>query len=192
MAGVLLATAGLYAQGFSTKIGQHVGEVKQLQVSTEFSGAVGKTVTDAQGTHFYIGRSVVTEPQVYPPKYWGEFLLYYIGSRVGVTVTATNQGPRQTAKLLIRTEAYVLNTDGSNGAQLKPPADIEVIISRGETKTIDASFVVPYTSDLTSGLDRFVVKVMHPNSGGGPGNPEPATILVSEGIFCPPGFGGTK
>ena len=105
---------------------------------------------------------------------------------VGITVTITNRGPRRTAKLRIRTEAYVLRTDGTNGPELTEPREIDIEVARGQTVVIDASFTVPYSPLLDSGLDRFLVKVSHPNEGGGPGNEDPALIMVGEGVFCPP------
>jgi len=179
---VLVTGTAVLAQG------QHVGEVKQLAVDISFYNSAGRTVTDAQGTQFcfYEGNDCYREPQVYPAQYWGTFPLYFIDSRVGVTITVTNNGPRQTVKLRVKTEAYILLTDGTNSDQLMAPQTTEFTVNRGETKTIDASFVVPYTPNTTSGLDRFIVKVLHVNEGGGPGNAEPALIMTKEGIFCPP------
>ena len=48
------------------------------------------------------------------------------------------------------------------------------------------SFKAEYNPGAESGLDRFLVKVLHMNEGGGPGNAEPALIMIKEGVFCPP------
>ena len=42
---------------------------------------------------------------------------------------------------------------------------------------------------MDSGPDRFIVKVLHVNEGGGMGNEEPGLMLSKEGLFCPPEFG---
>ena len=168
--------------------GNHLGEQKMLDVDIQFLNPSGKTITGADGVFYHFGGYKIHENKVYPPEYWGEFPLYFFGQRVGLNVTVKNKGPRAKAKVRIKTEAYCLLTDGSSGAMLCEPQIISVEIARGETKTIDASFVTRYTPAAESGLDRFLIKVMHVNEGGGPGNEEPGLIMVREGIFCPPEY----
>lgn len=170
----------------STKAGKHKGEQKQLDVDISFSGSSGTTVTDSEDITFSFWGYSYSQDKVYPKEYWGSYPLYFFGDKVGVTVKVTNNGPRRRAKLRIKTEAYVLKTDGSNGAALTEPSSREITVRRGETRTIDASFTADAPDATTSGLDRFIVKVLHPNEGGGPGNEEPALIFSKEGIFCPP------
>ncbi len=171
-----------------SKQGKHIGEQKMLDVVIEFSNSFGKTVTNADGVFYHFSGYVSRENKVYPSQYWGEFPLYFFGTKTGITVTITNKGPQAKAKLRIKTESYVLNTDGSSGIALMEPKVIDLEIPRGETKTIDASFVVEYIPGADSGLDRFLVKVLHMNKGGGKGNMEPALIMSKEGIFCPPEY----
>ena len=178
----------LAAQGVFAANGEHKGEQKQLEVEITFTDEAGETVTDETGTYYKANGIVRHEDKVYPSEYWGTFPLYYFGQEVGITVTVRNNGPRAKAKILIRTEAYLLKTDGSSGGELTPPRDIEITVHRGETKTIGAGFTVDQTPTSESGLDRFLVKVLHVNQGGGPGNEEPGLIMVKEGIFCPPDF----
>jgi hypothetical protein len=170
------------------KQGKHTGEQNMLDVDIRFSDSSGETITDAYGISYQFYGRVIRENKVYPSKYWGEFPLYFFGSKTGVTVTVTNNGPRAKAKVRIQTEANALLTDGSNGVTLAEPRVIDVEVARGETKTIDASFVAQYVPGAESGLDRFTVKVSHMNEGGGKGNPEPALIMVKEGVFCPPEY----
>lgn len=177
----LVFTSGMFAQQ-----GNHTGEQKMLVADIQFSGAAGTTVTNADGVDYCFWGYVAHEDKVYPPKYWGTFPLYFFGEKVGVTVTVTNKGPRAKSKIRIKTECYVLNTDGSSGVALTAPKVIDAEVARGETKVIDASFVVQYVAGAESGLDRFLIKVLHINEGGGPGNEEPGLIMVKEGIFCPP------
>lgn len=170
-----------------TKQGKHLGEQKMLDVQIEFLDSFGKTVTNANGTFYYYRNWLIgVEDKVYPPQYWGEYPLYFFGLPTKVLVKITNLGPRAKTKVMIKTESYVLRTDGSNGAILKPPQTIEVEIEKGETKLIDATFTTQWTPEADSGLDRFIVKVLHINEGGGPGNIEPAIILQKEGVYCPP------
>jgi hypothetical protein len=165
--------------------GPQFGELKQLSVDIAFSGASGTTVTDESGITYIVGSWVSSENKVYPSEYWGVFPLYFFGDEVGVTVTVTNLGPRKTFRLVLRTEAYCLRTDGSNGATLLAPTDVAIQVERDETVQVDASFTASFVAGAESGLDRFIVKVLHPNVVDTP-NGEPAIILQKEAIFCPP------
>ncbi|MBN1672489.1 MAG: hypothetical protein JXR37_15720 [Kiritimatiellae bacterium] len=168
------------------KAGKHEGEKKQLEVEIVFSLESGETLATDDGTYFVVGGNVYYEDKVYPESCQGVYPLYFFGDPVGVTVRLTNNGPRSRFKLCITTESYVLETDGSTGAELMEPDDTLVEIGRGETVEIDATFSVELTPDSESGLNTFVVAVWHPNNGGGPGNARPALICVKEGVFCPP------
>ncbi|MDD5688340.1 MAG: hypothetical protein PHE88_10965 [Elusimicrobia bacterium] len=171
-----------------SKDGGHVGEQNMLNVNILFSNNPGTTVTNASGTTYKYYGYAFTENKVYPSQYWGEFPLFFFGEQVGVTVKITNNGPRAKAKVRIKTESYVLRTDGSNGAPMMEPKIVDLEVARGETKTIDASFIAQNTAAMESGLDRILVKVLHINEGDGSGNPEPALIMVKEGVFCPPEY----
>ncbi len=168
------------------KAGKHEGEKKQLDVSVEFFGAYGTTATNDQGTFYNYWGQTRYENKIYQPEYWGEFPLYFFGTNVGCLVHITNHGPRNRIKLSITTEAHVLHTDGTTGVTLKHPETVDVIVERGETVTVDASFLAGYVEGAESGLDRYLVKVAHTHSGDGPGNAEPALVCVKEAVFCPP------
>ncbi len=170
------------------EVGPHGGERQEIEVEIAFSGEFGYTVTDENGTTYHVGDWAMYEDKVYTSEYWGTWPLYFFGTEVGITVTVRNNGPRANARLRIRTEAYVLLTDGSNGAVLSAPRDTDIVVARGESVTVDASFIAVYTPDAESGLDRFIVKVLHPNAGGSRGDDEPALILMKEGILCPPEY----
>lgn len=169
--------------------GQHLGERRQLEVEITFSQEFGETVTDSSGTHYYFNGIVINEDKVYPEEYWGTYPLYFFGTTVGVTVRITNPGPRRKVKVRVRTEAYVLLTDGSNGAQLAPLQEVDLEVARGQTVTLDTSFTPEYdpnADDMEGGLDRFIVSVLHPNTGG----TDAALIMTKEGVFCPPELEG--
>lgn len=179
-------------QTFANDSKTQPGVARMLDVDIQFMDAFGKTITNEQGIFYHIwwdGREYVFyEQKIYPSEYWGEYPLYFFGSQVGVRVTVRNNGPANRAKLLIKTEAQVLRTDGSAGVALAPTKTSEVLLARGETKTLDASFVAEYNPQAESGLDTFTVKVLHQNEGGGPGNQDPALIMVKRGVFCPPKY----
>jgi len=166
--------------------GTMFGELKQLKVEIAFSGAAGVTTTDENGITYAVGSWVSHEDKVYPSEYWGRFPLYFFGQEVGVAVTVTNLGPRRSFDLVIRTEAYCLRTDGSNGAMLLAPQESTIRVMRGETVVVDSSFTADYVAGAESGLDRLIVKVLHPNVVDNPQGDEPALILQKEAVFCPP------
>ena len=166
--------------------GNHVGEVMQLEVDVAFTDSYGDTMTDEYGTFYHVWGNVYYEDKVYTPEYWGVFPLYFFDTTVGIEVNVKNLGPRKKANLRVRTEAYCLNTDGTSGVELTPKQEHDVSLERGESASLDCSFMAEFVEGADSGLDRLVVKILHPNSGGGPGNSDPALIMMKEAIFCPP------
>jgi len=186
VAALAAVTAG--AAGGGSGSGAHLGEREGLDVRIEFSNAFGSTVTDGSGTRYYVWGMSFFEPKIYPPKYWGSYPLYFFDTVVGVKVRVTNRGPRAIAKVRVRSEAWVLHTDGSDGEQLAEPREFELAVPRGVTRVADASFLVPYSPDVESGLDRLRVKVFHPNQGSDGPNASAGLIASYEGVFCPPEF----
>ena len=86
-------------------------------------------------------------------------------------------------------ECYSLKTDGTNGGALCEPAQQDFEIEAHETVVADASFVGDMTEGVESGLDRFIVKILHPNKGVHDDDDpydDPALILMQEAILCPP------
>jgi len=166
--------------------GNHVGEVRQLEVSVSFYGQYGETVTDENGTFYNVFGYTFFEPKIYPPQYWGVFPLYFFEAPTGIRVSVKNVGPRRITNLRVRTEAFCLLTDGATGVQLAPTREADMDVEVGETKTVDASITPSYVEGADSGLDRLIVKILHPNEGGGPGNSDPALIMIKEAVFCPP------
>ncbi|MCD6422724.1 MAG: hypothetical protein J7L42_01215, partial [Elusimicrobia bacterium] len=173
---ILFLVCFVFMSGFAYA-GNHKGEAKQLDVRIEFSGSYGTTITNSEGIFYHFWGYCFKEDKIYPPKYWGAFPLYFFGTKVPVKVIVKNNGPRAKAKIRVKVEAYCLLTDGSNGTSLMEPKTIEVVVAKGEQRIIDASFVAQYVEGADSGLDRFIVKVLHINEGGGKGNPEPALVM---------------
>jgi len=184
----LLSIALLFPSIILAKGGQHTGEKKMLDVTIEFYNQQGTTITNAYGVQYHHSGMVQHENKVYPSQYWGTYPLYFFGDEVGVKVTVTNSGPRATVNLQLTAESYVILLSGESGESLMQPKTAQFSVARGETKTIDFSFTTQYSPDAESGLDRFTVKLQHPNQGGGPGNAYPALIMEKEGVFCPPEY----
>jgi hypothetical protein len=184
---VVLVIIGLAAFLHAGTYGKHTGEQKQLDVSIDFQHPSGITTTNADGTYYKYYGYVIYEDKVYPEEYWGDFPLYFVGKTAYIKVRLNNSGPRAKAKIRIKTEAYTLRTDGSSGIPLMEPIIQDIVLSRGEVRTVDSSFKIDNLPGLESGLDRFIVKVLHMSEGGkGKGNPEPSLIMQKEGVFCPP------
>lgn len=168
------------------RAGEHIGERNQLDMTFAFSGSYGETITDENGTFYCVMGKVYYEPKVYQPEYWGVFPLYFFDTQVGMSVTVANLGPRRTENLRVETECRVLKTDGSNGAQLSPPKQYDFELGRDESITLDTSFAPVDVPDADSGLDRVLVKLLHPNNGKDA--VDPALIMSKEGVICPPAF----
>lgn len=158
---------------------RHTGELKMLEANIEFLNPLGQTVTNSDGITYYFQGLEFHEDIVYIPEYWGTYPLYMPGYQVPIKVTVTNKGPRAKAKLSIKMECYTIDTNGSNGTSLMQPQIIEVTVNRGETKVIDASFLLP---QIAKELNRFTIKLYHHQNA----NNEASLITTKEGVFCPP------
>jgi hypothetical protein len=169
----------------SGKSGKHLGEQRMFTVNIDFKNPAGKTITNSNGVFYHFYGSVYHENKIYIPEYWGEYPLYFVGEPAYITVTVTNNGPRAKAKIRIRTESYVLNPDGSKGISLVNPGTIDAEVAKGETKNIDATFTIQNQPGMESGLDLFVVKVLHINEGNVKEDHEPGLIMIKRGVFCP-------
>jgi len=140
-----------------------------LTINVSFSKHSGETITDQNGTCYNVFGFSSFENKIYPSEYWGVFPLYFFGDMVGVTVSVTNQSSSRKAKLLIRTECYCLNTDGSNGAKLMTPREIETMVNANESRDVDASFYTEYSPEADSGLDRLLIKIYNAPAADGDG-----------------------
>ncbi len=112
--------------------------------------------------------------------------LYFFGTEAKIVIAVTNSGPQAKAKVRVTSEAFVLNTDGSNGSSFGNQLVQDYEIAKGETVYIDASFTPAIDPNMDSGLDRLSIKVSHANNGSG--NNEAALIGSYEAIFCPPEY----
>ena len=112
--------------------------------------------------------------------------LYFFGTEAQVTIAVTNNGPQAKAKVQVVSEAFILNTDGTNGTSFGNQLTQDLEIARGETAYIDASFFANVSPELDSGLDRFSIKISHANNNNG--NNNAGLIAEYEAIFCPPEY----
>lgn len=148
------------------KTAEQRGEPVSLEVNIEFFGEYGETVTDENGTSYHMYGETFYEDKVYPPEYWGVFPLYFWDTEVGITTTVRNTSDSRDTTVRMTTESYCLGTDGSNGAELAPKTATNVTLAAGTEKVIDTSFIVGYTPDADSGLDRFIIKLFNVEDDG--------------------------
>ena len=111
--------------------------------------------------------------------------LYFFDMPAGITLAITHHGPQARMKLRVSSEAFVLNPDGSNGPSFGNHQVRDIVVLKGETVLIDASFTAIYREELSSGLDRLAITVSHPNSSGQDGA---GVIAEYEAIYCPPEY----
>ena len=112
--------------------------------------------------------------------------LYFFDTEAQITLVITNNSPAAKQNLRIESEAFTLNIDGSNGTSFGNQQTQDIVVRKGETVYIDASFIANYQEGMESGLDRYSVRVSHPNNGARKGNQDAALIAEFEAIFCPP------
>lgn len=108
--------------------------------------------------------------------------LYFFGTETIINIGVTNEGPRELAMLSVRSEAFVLHTDGTSGDSFGNLQVNDIEAHLYETVNIDASFTTEDTT-LDSGLDRLAISV-----SSGDGNVCPIVTTEHEAIFCPPEY----
>lgn len=161
--------------------GKHYGELKMITAEIVFLFPRGTCVTDSTGITYIIDGNDLHLDIVYPSEYWGTYPLYLPGNEVNTKMLITNSGPRQVAKHTIVHEANVINPDGSIGEALIAPVVQENIeVALGETKIIDASFVLPIQG---KSLNIFSLKLYHHYNAD---SPDASLILNQKAVFCPP------
>jgi hypothetical protein len=160
--------------------GAHYGEEKMIDATIEFFAPIGTCVADDTGLHITIQGNIFFLDTVYDAQYWGEYPVYFPNTTVPVGVWITNNGPRSVAKHDLVTEAFLMNTDGSNGEALIEPVVQTIEVERDETVVIDATFLLP---EVSKGLNRFTVSLYHHYN---PDSNEASKVLSCDAIFCPP------
>lgn len=177
---LLLTNAPLiFSKPSNQGMGKHIGENKMLETDIYFFSPRGTCRTDNTGITYIIDGNELHLDIVYPSKYWGTFPLYLPGNEVPVKFTVTNKGPRAKAKLSAKMEAYVLNTDGSNGPLLAPPQVIDFEVLKNNTEIVDASFILPMQG---KNLNRVIIKLYHHQNTKN----DASLIMIKEAVFCPP------
>lgn len=155
---------------------------EKVGIEVEFFNERGTTVTNENGIYYSFSGITIHENKVYPEAYWGTYPLYFFGQEAGIRIKCdTLIGNNK--KYIVRIAAYILKTDGSNGAVLLAPVDQKVVLKKNQTLEIDGSFTAIFDpSNHESGLDRLEVSVFQTNSQGKIGK----LIAKKEAVFCPP------
>jgi hypothetical protein len=172
--------------GSASAGGKHYGEMKMIYAEIEFFNPYGTFITDHTGSYYIFQGQTIHATIFYPQEYWGEYPLYFPGSTVSIKVSITNNGPRAIAKHTVVAEAYVINPDGSVGAQVLEPQIFEtdyygdpLDVALGETKFIDASFIVPVAAKR---ITCFTISLYHHHND----NNNASLIMTKDAFFCPP------
>ena len=140
---VLAASVWCFVPGFA----DDEDEVEQLDVDIEFFNAVGHVIAGPQGLTFHFQGTVFTQPNFYPPEFWGEYPLYLPGGNVDFKVTVANTGPAVDTTTLV--EGYVINEiDGSDLESITTPQTHSAQIAQGETDELNLSFQIPSQAKL--------------------------------------------
>jgi len=161
----------------SVTAGEQSGKGKMLEVDIEFLAPIGTAVADSTGMTYWIEGEGFHSDIVYAEEYWGEYPLYLPGGDVPIRITVTDRKSHGKAKskLVVKTQCFRMNLDGSNGEVLIIPQTINIELARGETRTIDTILPLSAGEKL---LNRVLVEIYNKK--------RKKLIMTREGIFCPP------
>lgn len=202
-----LLTAALLAPAFGSASdllgpiqhlqGRHIGDADPITWTIEYYDGWGRTFVDENGGHFYHDRCCggfrTNDPSwVYAPQYWGQYVMYYIGTTMRYRIRLTNNGPRNYSNLRVVAIQEYLTQDGSWGEWLCPGAAKDWYLpslDAGQTVVLESSMYIPW-GESHGGLDQTHLQVQHWNRGEG--QPGAGSVILDDthaAIWCPPEAG---
>ena len=162
IAAIILVFVLNSASAYIAKIGNHYGEVGDLQYSIEQLEPKGITTADSLGITFDpfdFGWSFL--PTVLPSKYFGDYPLYFTGETMNFKVHIKNTGKRTFRNLKIIAIQEFLNPDGGKGENIGSGNMQDWFLSYlgpGEEVTLDGVFEIPLVGE--SGLDQTHLQIL--------------------------------
>ncbi len=176
--------------------GQHIGDADPISWTIEYYDGWGRTVVDENGGHFYhdrcCGGYLTHDPSwAYGPAYYGQYVMYYIGTTMKYRIRLTNNGPRNYSNLRVVAIQEYLTEDGSWGERIGPDAAKDWFLESldaGETVVLEGTLRIPYGAH--GGLDQTHLQVQHWNRGQG--QPGAGSVILDDthaAIWCPPEAG---
>ena len=174
-------------------MGKHIGDADPISWTIEYYDEWGRTIVDASGGHFYHDRCCggvrTDDPSwIYPPQYYGQYDMYYIGTTMKYRITLKNTGMRSYENVrLIAIQEYLTN-DGTWGEWISPDAAKDWYIAElapGKSMVFEGELYIP--DGAHGGLDQTHIQLQHwdplkTNTAAG------AVILddAQAAIWCPP------
>jgi hypothetical protein len=147
---------------------------REPHVGIAFVNAVGTCTVNADGIAYSYGASAYPNPDVvYDEGCWGTYPLFLPNTAPTAGVSVTNSSSISGAEYMVTVEGYVVNADGSSGARIISPDDVEywvdgatfhtsevrVAVGRDKSNDFTVTFLLPPEA---ADLNRLFVKFYHP------------------------------
>lgn len=170
-------------------VGAHRGEKRPIEYHIEYRNALGVTTANATGITFApYGYIPYVEETILPPRYFGDYPLYFSGGTFAFTVHITNTGKRTYRNLMIEATQEFLNTEGAAGVPFPgaPTRWVVEVLSPGETVSLVGEMTLPALS--SSGIDQTHLRVIHWDAGEPDLGVAQGRVIIDDpqaGLWCP-------
>ena len=187
---IFIVSQASFALAEGVKIGNHYGEVENLQYSVKYLEPKGVTTVDDYGITFkpfFFVWSFL--PEILPAKYFGDWPLYFAGETMNFKVYLKNTGKRTFRNLKIIAIQEFLNPEGGKGENIGDNNLTDWFLSYlgpGEEIIFDGTFEIPLVGE--SGLDQTHLLISHWKDGDNVSGDNGGRIIVDDfqaGIWCP-------
>lgn len=182
---ILLPVSAAADISFERQIGAHTGEARFLEYRIEYLEPKGITTVDAAGiTYAPFAFSPMQESTSLPPRYYGDYSLYFSQTVMRYRVYVKNTGPRMFLNLRVLARQEFLDVPGGWGEAFPEPTTESWFVaelSPQEEVVLEGSTAIP---SGPSGLDQTHVQIVHEVQGDNHGG----EIIVDDpqaGIWCP-------
>ena len=164
---------------------------REPPVEIAFVNAVGACTVNADGMSYSYGGSAYPNPEVvYDQSCWGTYPLFLPNTAPTAGVSVTNTSSISVAEYMVIVEGYAVDADGSNGARIVFPDDVEywvdgatvyasevrVAVGRDRSNDFTITFLLPPEA---ADLNRLFVKFYHPACPG----TEDYLITTAQAVF---------
>ena len=187
---IFIVSQASFALAEGVKIGNHYGEVENLQYSVKYLEPKGVTTVDDYGITFkpfFFVWSFL--PEILPAKYFGDWPLYFTGETMNFKVHLKNTGKRTFRNIKIIAIQEFLNHDGGKGENIGSNNVQDWFLSRlgsGEEIILDGIFEIPLVGE--SGLDQTHLQILHYPDSASINDKGAGRVIIDDfqaGIWCP-------
>ncbi len=193
------ATALAEKDGLRISGGKHIGDKAPLEYEIVYTNAAGALTIGPSGCAYYFPRWnwYWSPPCDYGPKYYREYMVYFINEWMTYEVRVKNTGQRTYKHLEVSaTQEYYEDICWGGSCAKKgdalpgSPAQTWTIdtLGPGEEVVLKGAYFAPWGT--LPGLDETHLVVKHgKGADGGKGMDAPGRVLIDDpeaGVYCPP------